>query len=219
MGTRYLAASWQGLVQYVVYLVSRGYYFYHITYFPLKKKDKFEEIDRKLIGKYKTYLSKFQRYRRKAKGLANFAYVRWHNIAIILHTPGEIEEGIVYDDQFHDIRERPLEIKVSDLTALVIRIIDGRVTVRLSRETYEGLRIVLYETAKTKDKQLMLNEFRKIDAFPSWAGIFEQKKNLARYLVKQARRNEVKMTLGEVHITRKRTPVQVFVEQDSTIPV
>ncbi|OOB74944.1 hypothetical protein AXF41_14110 [Clostridium haemolyticum] len=67
MKIQYLCGSWQGLIQQVVYLVSRGYYYHHIEYLPQKKSARFPKIDQKLIEKYKADKSKYQRARQKNK--------------------------------------------------------------------------------------------------------------------------------------------------------
>jgi hypothetical protein len=65
----YQCRSWQGFVQQLVYLVSRGGYFYYcLVQYPLEKKEKWEKIDTKLIGKYQCDKSKYQRARNKNKG-------------------------------------------------------------------------------------------------------------------------------------------------------
>jgi hypothetical protein len=212
VSTRYVCASWQGLLQQLVYLIGRGYFFYHVTYLPVNKKEKYSQIDAKLIGKYKTDKTKWQRSRLKAKGVANFYYLRWKHVAVILHTLGEQEDEIIYDDKFLDIRKNPLLLKISELVAFNIQIVDRRVTVKLAKDTYEGLRIELHQVAKTKSKEKMAKAFDRINGFPAWAGIIVQKRRLAWYLCEQAKKHNIQLDQSELRFVDQRKPVKVFQE-------
>lgn len=101
-----LCGTWQGFIQQAVYLISRGYVFHLLMLYPEKKRDRFEDTDRKLITKYGADLSKFQRSRRKLKGLANFYFMRWDQTACVFMTPGKIPEGVHPDGGFRDSREK-----------------------------------------------------------------------------------------------------------------
>jgi len=213
----YLCDSWQGLLQQLVYLVGRGYIYWHVTYFPMNKQKKWEQIDEKLIKKYGTDKSKWQRSRLKVKGMANFMYLRWKQIAVILHTNGDLPEDFSLNDPFSDIRYRHLTLKISELTSFDIQYIqksgyqDYTVTVRFSKEMYRGLKDELYEVSKIKDPNLMKKTFEKINGFPAWAGIVSQRRFLAKYLVKQARKNDVKLNESELKIKDRRVPVKVWI--------
>lgn len=90
MYIEYLCKSWQDLLTAVKGLVVSGYFYYTVIELPSQKEDRFKQIDIKLIHKYKALYQKDVYYRRKIKGLANFRYVRFGNIAVILHTAGTI---------------------------------------------------------------------------------------------------------------------------------
>src|SRR5699024_8710462 len=94
----YLCKNWKGFLQQIVSQLAFGYEHYHIIVYPEQKKEKWLSIDKKLIDKYKTKKSKFKRSRLKAQGFANFYFLRWENIAIILHSEGHMGNDIVYDD-------------------------------------------------------------------------------------------------------------------------
>lgn len=212
MDAKYLCESWQGLLQQLVYLISRGYTFYHITYLPRDKEEKWIKVDEKLIEKYKTNKSKWQRSRLKNKGVANYFYIRWDNIAIILHTKGDLETGIVRDDKFSDIHQKPLVFKISDLVAFSIQFFNDKVNVKFDKETYEGMKEHFYDVAKTKNKFKIIKSFEKLNGVPPWAGIIAQKRNLVKFLVEQSKRHDVKITQKEFKLKDKRTPVKVWVE-------
>jgi hypothetical protein len=202
----------------IVYLVARGYYYYCIAYLPEKKKDRWGKTDIKLIEKYKTDKSKWQRSRLKRKGTANFYYLRWDCIAIILHTQGEISDTLNYDDEFIDIRKKQMPVKISGLTELVVWVEKNkenkkntyRVSVKLGSTSYANLKAKMYEAAMTKDKAFMKKEFNKINGLPAWSGIIEQKKTLAKYLCNQAHKNQVALGQKELRLITKRFPVKAF---------
>jgi hypothetical protein len=91
-----------------------------------------DRLDSKIISKYRIELeSKDTFYKRKKRGLANFRYLRWQNVVIILRTFGDvvdentqptkelnekqIERYMVNDvDHFKDIRETPILLPISD---------------------------------------------------------------------------------------------------------
>ncbi len=213
MDAKYLCESWQGLLQQVVYLVSKGYYHYSITYLPSEKKEKWLQIDGKMIEKYKTNKSKWTRSRNKKKGLRSYFYLRQENIMIVMHTPGEIEPGVVHDDQFQDIHQKHLILKISDLVSFSVQFFNNeRLTVRFDKQTYEGFRMHFHELAKTKNKVKMIKSFERLNGFPPWAGIISQKRQLSQYLIKQAKRHNVKLSSKELVIKDKRKPVKVWSE-------
>jgi hypothetical protein len=213
MGTRYLCATWQGLLQELVYLVGVGYHYYHVTYLPERKKQKWYDIDHKLITKYKADKNKFERARQKRKGIANFFYVRWENVAVILHTEGELEDGVIIDDQFHDICQRPLRIRVSDLVSFDIVKFGDRYTVKLSKDTYKGLKAELVEVVKTKNRYKIIHAYDRVNGFPAWAGIINQKRLLAEFVCRQADKHGVRLFVKDLRIVDRRKPVKVWLDE------
>lgn len=216
MNTKYLTNTWQGLLQMIVFLVGHGYHYYHIEYLPAKKQDKYVEIDRKIITKYQTEKTKYQRAYAKRKKLANFMYLRWENIAIILHTNGSFAEGIIADDKFNDVKHQPIFLKISDLVAFDIQFVNKKgqaertVTVRMSREMYQGQKDHLFTIAQTKSKKIMIAEYDKLNGLPAWAGIIAQKRRLAQHLVKMAEKNFVQLEQRELRINDKRKIVSIW---------
>jgi hypothetical protein len=141
MNINYECRKWQGLVEMIVNLVGNGYVFYNITSIPKHKlnNDFLKRLDSKMISKYRIDLeSKDTFYKRKKRGLANFRYLRWQNVVVVLRTFGDvvdenaqptkeltakqIERYMVTDvDQFKDIRQTPLVLPISDATILNIQ--------------------------------------------------------------------------------------------------
>ena len=168
-----------------------------------------DETDRKLTHKYETAKSKFQRSRLKQKGIANFYFLRWYDQAVIFQTAGEVSDAILCDDQFYDVTEKALEVKVSD--DIRFRITRGKsVTVRLTKDSYRGFKAVLWDVCRSKDRSAIIREFDKLNGIPSWKGIIEQKRMLAAYVVKQARQQHVQLKREELRISTKRKIYKPF---------
>lgn len=218
---QYLCTSWQGLIQEVVFLISRGYYFYCILPLNFKKNgENWVKTDKKLIKKYNMDISKFQRARRKKNGKANFYYLRWEHVAIMLHTSGDVDSK-TYNDNFLDLREkqRKLILKISELLWLQINFgpieKDNKrhISVRLWRDSYDGLKVNLLRVIQLKNKDLAISEFNKINGIPAWAGIVEQKHLLYNFLLRKCRTNSIKLAdedIKKIRIITKRTPIRVY---------
>lgn len=223
MDAKYICQNWQALLQMLVYLTSRGYHSYCLITLPEAKKDRWVQIDKKLITRYQTSKSKFQRARQKLKKQANFYYLRWDSIAIILHTTGD-KSYIEYLDQFAAIHSNPLYLKISDLITFTISIspqikpnkkdeIKEKVSVRLYRDTYRGLKDVLADIASSKNKELMKNHFNRINGLPAYSSIITQKKQLAQFLVRQAQKHQTSLKKSELRINTKLKKYKVFCEE------
>src|SRR5690625_4941401 len=187
----YLCSSWKGFLQQIVSQLAFGYEYYHITIYPEKKKDKWLQIDKKLIHKYQTKKSKFQRSRIKAKGFVNFYFLRWENIAVILHSDGNISKDITYDDKFKNLGKNPMLLKISERITFKIQISNIRnkkIDVFLEKESYQNIKEQIYEIAiKTKRKENIINEFKKLNGLPSYRGINQQQSNLREAFLKHCK--------------------------------
>lgn len=214
MAYNYLAGSWQGFIQEIVYLVGRGYLFYHVTELPERKRYRWPEIDRKLIGKYETKKSKFQRYRLKEKRVANFFYLRYESTAIIMHTHGSTDH-VMYDDKFSDVCELPVMLKVGDNISLVIYVNDEVCSVRFLKETYAGFKAVMADVAKTRNRWEIIKTFNLINGIPAYSGIVEQKKRLALWTVKQARKHQVALRKADLRVNTRRKIYKVWISPEA----
>lgn len=202
----YLCISWQGFIQQVVYQISRGYYWYCLVAYPETKQDRWPRIDKKLIEKYSADLSKDQRYRRKAKGVANFMFLRWGHFAVILHTQGI---GQVSDrDHFDDIRKKPLEVRLN----LGYRIHFGSngVTVHFDRESYQGVKEILADAVRLHNPRLLKLEFDRLNGIPCWSGVVEQKRQLLAFALRAARKNGLVVKREEFRFNTRRKVYKVF---------
>lgn len=196
MKINYLCNSWQYLLQQLVYMVGRGYYWYHVGCIPAGKVDKALKIDAKIIEKYNIDLSKDQRARRKKKKLSNFYYLRWQNIFVILHTDGIIDMEV--DDNFYDIRVKQkefnrLHIAVSEAVGfnIVLQHKDSNkrnVTVTFSNATYKNLKAEIEDTIKNRQVKQLEHFFESLRNLPAWQGVIKQEYKLLEEVYKFAKK-------------------------------
>lgn len=212
---RYELDSWQALLQQLNNLVSKQckYYFWHLTYLPVTKKHKWLDIDKKLIERYQTNKTPKQRISIRKKGFARFVYLRWEHIVFILHTEGQIPEGRE-QDKFFDIRQKPIVFEISDLVGFEIQISMGKNLIKLNDNTFNTIKEELRLIAKSADIKKMRRAFHKLNGFPAWSGIIKQKMNLAKFLVKEARKynvNSTCFTYSSLFIRMQRKTVKTWV--------
>ncbi|WP_010676341.1 hypothetical protein [Bacillus timonensis] len=237
-----VASSWRGLLQYITNnLIGNGYYYWHLTELPVHKESKWGGIDKKFVKKYKTDKSKFQRARRKKDGLANFIYIRWQQFAFVFHTHGTVPSDVEYTDVFYDIREKPDEVKLHNGKKIRLRhkmiflkigletgfdiqlSNNGKAHVKLSKDTYLGLKAIFHNTAIRRNTNSLKGVFAMVNGLPNYAGVVKQKKMLREYIVKQAEKNELrvidkktkkkrKMQYKDFYIYTKKDTVKVFDE-------
>lgn len=211
---RYLAASWQGLLQYLVMLVSRGYVLYHVVRLPGRKADRWPDIDRKLIEKYRANLSRSARYRRRGGGQSVAAYCRVQGSgwAVVLRTEGETPD--TWDDKFTDIREKPLPVPVGPHMVLEICFLRGKPTVRMSPETYEAIKVRLTDLMRHGKRREALEVYDHLNGLPAYKGVIRQKVSLARHLVREGRRTGHRVRWKELRIRTRRQVVQVWADDE-----
>ena len=89
------------------YYLTEGYWYFVKGRIPDRKP--LDQVDIKLSQKYQTALSKWQRHRRKAKGLANVQYLRYDRDFVLIATEGE--HPLFFSDRsVKDARKHPIEI-------------------------------------------------------------------------------------------------------------
>ena len=205
----YLVANWQALMQQLVFLAGQGYQHYYVAYLPTEKTHKFPAIDTKLIAKYQTNVSKYQRYRLKQKNQANFIYLRWERIVVILHTNGDIPpiEGM---DAFKNINDSPIPIQLSKYLALSVVWNNGKTTVRLSKESYKTFKMMIEGYAKQQLKRKIIETIQKLNGIPAYHGIVEQKELLVEYAIKQLEVHGASANKSEFRLLKRRKLYKVF---------
>lgn len=219
MGNEYLykPTTWQGLLQQIVFLVTQGYSYFHVAQYPENKRDKWDKIDKKLIEKYQTNLTRSQRYRNKEKRNANFWFLRYESVAIILMATTDFKgaktqarPGIVIDDQFFDIHKKDMKINIGKMSSFKVHSIDGKITVSMTNQMFTDIKIKLLEVAKTKDLKKTQFEFHKLNGLPAWAGINKQKFQLLDLVVQELKRHNIKAKKTSFFVKLTRNKVKVY---------
>ncbi len=158
--------SLEGFIQQLaVGYLARGYWFYVGGLIPDGKDPR--AVDAKLISRYGVAISKFERARRKARGLANVQYLRYGQHFVLLATPGEHwffreESGI------RDCRVAPLKVGGY---ALGYR--GGRAQVRIERGAWMGLKAYYVDLATKRSAGWFEAEFRRWP-FEPWGPVIRQ---------------------------------------------
>lgn len=213
---QYLCLSFQGFVQQIVYLLSKGFYYFIIVQLPLKKSDKWSQIDRKLIKKYQCELSKDQRYRRRLKHIATFRYLRWHHVAIIMHTNGSIADDITDGDCFKDFRAKGIKLllPISYSTVFqVFRNFDGTFSAKLEKKCFAGVKAATELSIRAKRPEKALDLFRMIDNYPAWAGVISPKKELRKLIIQKCKQHKLHIDHNKLNYNTYRSQVKVFEDE------
>ena len=214
METKYLCSSWEGLIQEIVLLAGKGYYNYHIVKPNIKKLDRWPHIDNKLIKKYQTTLTKSQRNTRKKKKQATFRYLRWENIAVIMHTSGNIADTITYDDKFFDIRRKPIKIIISELIEVSIyRESKKSFSLKLTDDSFENIKTLLSNAVSSGYKKNIISSFKLVNAIPPYKGIIRQKRKLVKFIAYSVKLHKLVFSTEILPFKDKRSSITVF-EQD-----
>ena len=192
--------------------VSYGYVYYYT--FIQRKPEKDSEIAKY----YKSDIKKYQRtYRKHVKSLRNYFYMRYNSVGIVLATEGNADPSLQHIEQFlQDIRQKPLRLKVSDITELVIHAQERsskktlKVNVYLSKETIQIIKANLLQTLKQyanpskKEKKQAKNAVKRawiVYKYPSFMGLLQQKKELRKWYIDQARIRGINIPVQELKIS------------------
>src|SRR5690625_5228453 len=90
-----------------------------------------------------------------------------------------------------------------------------KIDVFLAKESYQNIKEQIYEIAiKTKRKENIIKEFRKINGLPAYRGINQQQINLREALIKHCKKHNIIIKKNDLFIRTKRDIVEVF---DKTI--
>ena len=199
-------------VELLRHRISHGYIYYYT--FIQRKPEKDKEIERY----YKSNLKKYQRtYRRHAKGLRNYFYMRFQKIGLVIATEGEPDPELVHIEPYLvDIRKKPLRLRISDITELIIHAQPRankktlKVNIYLSKETIRIIKSNLLQTlkqyanpSKKEQKQAKIATKRAwlVNGYPSFCGLLEQKKQLRSWYVKEARIRGINIPIQELKLS------------------
>ncbi|BCS52656.1 hypothetical protein [Geobacter sp. SVR] len=209
---RYQAADWQGYVQQIVNLMGHGYQDYCLVKLPMKKQAEWGTIDQRIAGKYCADLGKDKRYRRQLKGLANYAYLRWEDAAVILRTNGE---PLPTTDRFVSLHDKPLQVRVGEST--VLKVVPAshkgrKVTVYLAKDKYREIKAGLLDNVRHRQLDVLHGAFSRLDGLPPYAGIVRQKAELVTAIVLEGKRHGLKLCRKDFPFRTKRRNKPVFAE-------
>ena len=209
---KYLIDNWQAFLQQIVFLTGIGYKHYCLITYPLEKEHKYKNIDEKMINKYDCHFNRNRKYTRKQKGYANYSFLRYKNIAIVLKTEGKVHEKIKEDDVFKSSKMEPISITITDLTTLEVRNSKNGVSVYLSQDTYDNVLGRCLECLDDARFNQMYVLFNNLNGLPAWSGIVYQRFNMVKALRAAAKRRNVfkQINFNKFQIKDKRYPVKVF---------
>jgi hypothetical protein len=156
-------ATVEAFVQYLSSnLIRHGYWYHFVGTIPENKNA--EAVDQKLVERYAANLDKFTRARRKKKGLANVAYVRYGRTFVLLATDGKHE---IFDEhKMLDLRQRPIRSFGYSIGAG--RGSDGKfhASVRISDEAFAKELSHFLELATHRSAESIASELRQIPFVP-----------------------------------------------------
>src|SRR5690625_231781 len=86
-----------------------------------------------------------------------------------------------------------------------------KVDVFLEKESYRNIKEQIYEIAiKTKRKENIIKEFRKLNGLPAYRGINQQRNNLRIALIKHCKKHNITIKKSDLLIRTKKDIVDVF---------
>lgn len=190
---------WQAYLQMIVLYISKGYSMYCQVHYPLKKKDKWSQIDDKLSTKYGTTISRYQRARRRKTGKAVHVIVRWQGQGVILRTPGALPE---YEDPDVFVRiETPIMIEVSELLQIqVTKSERGKVQVHLERECYRGWKDQCLAAVVERAYAQIYYSYNRMNGVPAYGGIIAQRRSLKRQIEEHTRKHGVPIDAKKLRV-------------------
>lgn len=176
--------DWKDFVKLLLNHAGHGYVEYSSFVIPDKKITKAEAIDRKILNKYpEAGHNKDQRYRNKRAGKANFAYLRWQNVGVILCTEGDVKER-PDPDQFVRLDSAPLIFAVGSTVEIKIaKAKAGRkYTAFLSKQSFRTIKGILRDNIRHHRIEVAVKYWDRLRGLPAFSGILEQTRELARWI-------------------------------------
>ena len=180
---KYLVTHWKNYIYVILLNVSKGYWYYSQFRYPERKKEKWLLIDKKIIEKYQTNITKDQRYRRKKKNLANYRFFRWENQCILLRTEGtQIRED---DEKWKKLEGKEKILIIVGNTEFEIKNINKKFSVKLSKNTFKEIKAEIRNKLEKKLVNQALFEIEKISNLPNYQFLKKQKQELVKYFIEQ----------------------------------
>ena len=158
------AVSIPGFIQQVaVAYIANGYRFYVTGCIPPVKDLK--AIDEKLIQRYEIDCSKWVRWRRKNRGLANVQYLRYRRFFILLASQGP-HEFFRRETQVQDIRRKPIQCFGYSVGCYQGRRGSWHPSVRIERALFQALKKEFLECATSESFESLYWRFAHLPFEP-----------------------------------------------------
>jgi hypothetical protein len=222
MTYQYEVKSIRAFVQrFACEVANRGYVFYVTGHIPAGRTP--EDTDRKLLEAYGLSLSKFQRYRRKSRGIASVQYVRHRRFFVMLATPGENlwfereqwprELRLKRGSRIKDLREEPLRYAGYQI-ALRRSSNTGRdhVSVRIQKDEFLGLKAYFLDIACKRNVENLRWEYANLP-FEPYRGVKKQYGEIAR-AVNAKRKTQALAPVPLSSLPARRKVVPTFLDVD-----
>ncbi|PKN19274.1 MAG: hypothetical protein CVU71_07125 [Deltaproteobacteria bacterium HGW-Deltaproteobacteria-6] len=177
-------SNWIEFTTLILNFSGHGYFEYSSFKIPEKKMKKAEQIDELIIKKYpEVKYNKDKRYRCKKAGLANFTYIRWNNVGVILRTAGNVQAR--HDaDKFINLCEVPLTFTVGSM--IEIKIAKGKAgrkfTAFLSKQSFREIKAILRENIRHHRMDIAKMYWDHLGSLPAFGGILGQIMELFKWL-------------------------------------
>lgn len=221
MNTKFLADSTEGVVQLIAASYLRHGYYWYVTGQIPRGKDP-TKTDEKLMSKYGTDVTEWERARRKKSGIANAKYIRLDDWFIILVTDGhhpikQPESKGGEGSQLKDCRRHPIRIQGYSISYR-----RGGVTpkggadpkwhahVRIDRPTYKQLKSHFESIAMHRNGGALALELSRI-TFARYAPVRRQLLNILRS-VNEKRKSQAFDLIPHQALKLRRVPVKVYAE-------
>jgi len=196
--------SWKEFAKLLLNHAAHGYVEYASFVIPDKKMSKAEAIDRKILCKYPEIgYSKDQRYRRKKAGQANFIYLRWQKIGIMLRTEGDVAAR-QDPEQFERLDSAPLTFAVGSMLEIKVgKAKAGRnYTAFLSKQCFRTIKGILRENVRHRRLAVAENYWERLCGLPAFGGILEQTRELTKWIKKECKLAGLKKWSGRRLVLR-----------------
>ena len=213
MKNTYLCRSWQGLIQQIIALVSKGYDEYQLLTPPGNlTEERLSKIDKRILEVFDIdKLTRNIRYTNKKQGIPNFIYLRWNMVAIILKTKGELTENI--KNEKFTASAKGILIEVSEITFMKIGYAageTGKYTCRLEKHSYNEILGDLLISLEQKRMYELRYMFSILNNLPAYKGVIEQKFEIRKTLFKTAKKHNIKLEKKHFCVYTRRKMHKVF---------
>ena len=183
MEYKFEATSLAGFIQQLaVAYVQHGYWFYVMGVIPEHKE--LRTVDEKLLRKYDVRISRWERARRKAIGMANVHYLRHQRFFVLIATKGWHEFRIEEADVVRDVRRSPIAYGGYSVGYRKGADQKWHASVRIHPLEYRWLKSYFVELATHRDVANIGREFRSLP-FEPYAPIRRQLLNILRAVNRQ----------------------------------